>query len=342
MILRPRILVLGAGDLGRRIAAGLLADATEAHVELTARKDLDLMDTRAVATALRAFRPDVIVQAACLLSPWALPARQELGERAARAVCAAGFAAQLSAQLPILLSVMRAQREAAPAVPVVNCSYPDVTHPMLAPLGLAPTIGIGNASMIHRIVSDVLQGRPNAANAEPPRVRVIAHHAHVTQVVRAAETLAKATRPQVFLGDAAVRDADIAYAGEPRESSVELNALSAATALPIIRALLPGGRPLHTSAPGPLGFGGGYPVVVSREAVVLDLPPSIVPSDAAAFLKASAREDGVERIEPDGTLHYTSSSRDALKAVAPELLGLLDPLAPAGAHARFLALARAL
>ena len=103
----------------------------------------------------------------------------ELARRAtdaARVVLAAGFAVQLPAQLPVVLAVMQAVRAAGFRNPVVNCSFPDVTHPILARLELAPTIGIGNVGMIALAVRTVLRqlGQPHH------RVRVLAHHSCVT------------------------------------------------------------------------------------------------------------------------------------------------------------------
>lgn len=332
---RSRIVVLGAGDLGLRIGKKLEAELPDAHVVVLGRAQLEIANTRAVERALRETHPDVIVQAACLLSPWELPSRTD---PIAQALSAAGFAVQVSAQLPLLLSVMRAQREVDPTIPVVNCSYPDVTHPMLSALGLAPTIGIGNVAMIHRSVAESLQHRGEGQVL----VRVVAHHAHVTQVMRADAALGKGSRPLVLLGEAATPDDTIAYAGAPQESNRELNALSAATALPIIAALLPGAEPLRTSAPGPLGLGGGYPVWVSRSGITLDLPSGLSRDAAFSLTDAAAREDGVGGIDADGTLHYTDEARGVIEARAPQWRGLLDSLRPEDSLGRFELLRRAL
>ena len=45
---------------------------------------------------------------------------------------------------------MRAARDAGYAGPIANLSYPDGTGPVLRALGLAPTVGLGNAGMMLR------------------------------------------------------------------------------------------------------------------------------------------------------------------------------------------------
>jgi hypothetical protein len=100
--------------------------------------------------------------------------------------------------------------------------------------------------------------------------------------------------------------------------------------LPILRALL-GGPELRTSAPGPNGLPGGYPVRVSASGVELDLPATVDLEEALAYQWESARMDGVERLDADGTVHFTAAARRTLEPFAP---GLTEPLPPAEAEGR--------
>jgi hypothetical protein len=95
--------------------------------------------------------------------------------------------------------------------------------------------------------------------------------------------------------------------------------VTAASSLPVLEALLPGAAPLRWSTPAPHGLPGGYPVVVSREAVELDLPPGLDREGAVRFNEQTARGDGVDRIDADGTVHFTEACREAVAAVAPDL-----------------------
>lgn len=341
------VLIIGLGDLGRRIAAGL---AVRAEVDglLLAGRDaeagppfaallaacgvtrvrftgLDAGDPSSVESLLRRERPDVVVQCASLLSPWHLSSNPGPVSDALRS---AGFAAQLPAQLPLLLNLMQSARAADFRGAIVNCSFPDVTHPVLACLGLAPTVGTGNVSMIRARVCAVLRGRGAAAS----ETRVLAHHAHVTPVMLSAPPEEGKTRPRVYLGAGGERADELAYAGPPLRSDPSLNALAAASALPVIRALLPGAAPLHTSAPGPLGLPGGYPVVIDEGRVRLDLPAALSLEEALDFQRQSARLDGVEAIAEDGTVFFTEATREILRGLHP---ALAEPLPPSEAPSRF-------
>ncbi|HEX8500610.1 MAG TPA: hypothetical protein VF659_08470 [Pyrinomonadaceae bacterium] len=344
------VVIIGLGNLGKRIAAGLAGcaevdelllagrDAGEgppfaallaACVEGAARvrfAELDCGRPSSVEDLLRRERPAVVVQCASLLSPWHLSLHPG---PVADALQAAGFAAQLPAQLPLLLNLMRSARAVDFRGAIVNCSFPDVTHPVLAGAGLAPTVGTGNVSMIRARVCAALAERGTAA---APEVRVLAHHAHVTPVVLSAPPEEAETRPRVYLGERGERADELAYAGPPLRSDPGLNALSAASALPVIRALLPGGAPLRTSAPGPLGLPGGYPVRIADGRVRLDLPPSLSLEEALDFQRRSARHDGVETIAEDGTVFFTEAARASLRGLHP---ALAEPLPLSEALNRF-------
>jgi hypothetical protein len=342
------VLIIGPGDLGKRIAAGLAGRAGVDELLLAGRDaaggppfaallaacgvtrvrfaELDAGNPSSVESLLRRERPDVVVQCASLLSPWRLTLRPG---PVADALQSAGFAAQLPAQLPLLLNLMQSARAADFRGAIVNCSFPDVTHPILACLGLAPTVGTGNVSMIRARVCAVLRER---GAGEPSEARVLAHHTHVTAVMLSAPPEEGKTRPRVYLGAGGERADELAYAGPPLRSDPSLNALSAASALPVIRALLPGAAPLRTSAPGPLGLPGGYPVVINEDRVRLDLPPALSLEEALDFQRRSARHDGVEAIAEDGTVFFTETAREILRGLHP---ALAEPLPPSEALSRF-------
>jgi hypothetical protein len=234
------------------------------------------------------------------------------------------------------MNVMRAVRAAGLSAPVVNCSYPDVTHPVLARLGLAPTIGIGNIGMIRELVIAALK----RTGREPPLVRVLGHHAHVTPAVTCDEQrCGDAPRPHVYLGDSGDRADEVVFAGAPIVPDRNLNALTAVHALSIVRALLSDGVPLRTSAPSPAGLPGGFPVSIRAGDVALDLPSSLSLEAALDFQIKSARLDGVDSIRDDGTVVFTEASQLHLRDLAGEVA---EPLHPDAALTRFALLTRAL
>ena len=92
----------------------------------------------------------------------------------------------------------------------------------------------------------------------------------------------------------------------------------------MIEALLPGAEPLRWSTPAPDGLPGGYPVAIAGGSVELDLPPGLPLDQAVAFNERMGRADGVERIDGDGTVHFTAACREAVADFAPDLA---EPLA---------------
>ena len=349
-------MVIGTGNMGERLAAGLAAGGRVRRLVLVGRSgpalaavaatlaslsdtliepvQADALRTGAVAELLAATRPDLVVQCASLRSPWALAGRADV---AARAVAAAGFGLRLPYQLPVILSVMRAVKDAGYAGPVANLSFPDVTGPVLRCLGLAPELGLGNAGMIVRRVRAAL--RAASPEACLPLVRVLGHHSQLSAVMQGREPADPHQRCRVYLGEDGQRDDALGYREPGLAPGLRHNAVTAAAALPVLEALLPGSAPLRWSTPAPGGLPGGYPVQIANGAVTLDLPPGLTRQDAIAFNDSMARGDGIERIDDDGTVHFTAACRDALAGLGG---GLAEPLAPGDLPARAAALDAAL
>ncbi len=336
-----RVLIIGCGDMGERFAAGLaasgavrelvLADAStdlaaraatiaSAHAVRVRQTTIDARNQGSVERLLRTHQPDLVVQAAALQSPWVLYGRTDA---VARAVNAAGLGLRLPFQLPVLLSVMRAVRAVGHEVPVANLSFPDIANPILATQGLAPTVGLGNVSMLLcRGRAALLEERPD----EPlPLARMVGAHHHVYGVMASTPPTDPADRPWLFLGeDGGERRDDLPYAAPAIAPGIRYNAVTAAAALPVLLALLPGAAPLRWSTPAPLGLPGGYPVRVENGAVSLDLPAGVSLADAVAFNERIARGDGVESIAPDGTVRFTEN---VWERVAPYAADVVEPLA---------------
>lgn len=341
--MRARLLVIGAGDLGARLVHGLAATGSLAEIVLGGRDAVRGGEIVAIANAgapdcrsrfvrvdgtapeeledlIGTTRPDVIVQCASLLSPWALDGRDDV---VARAVRAAGLAVALPMQLPIVHATMRAARAVGYAGPIANLSFPDATNVVLGRLGLAPTLGLGNVSMVALRVRAALR-ESRDADAPLPLVRVIAQHAQIFAAMGAEAPPDPADRVRVFLGDDGDRGDALAYRGQPLPRGSGLNEVTAAAAVETILALLPGSAPARLSVPGPLGLPGGYPVRIDGGAVELDLPSGQTLADAVAFNERMGRADGVDAIADDGTLTFTASAQAAVQEVAPWLAAPLS------------------
>ncbi|MFF5206599.1 hypothetical protein [Streptosporangium sp. NPDC000396] len=335
------VLIIGVGDVGQQLALGLAAGGRVRRLVLAGRSPAVVGETAAmvasasdclvepvrldalrqddVAELLDRTRPDVVVQCAALQGPWALAGR--IGPRT-QGVLAAGLGLRLPYQLPVILNVMKAVRDAGWTGPVANLSFPDVTGPVLQRLGLAPTLGLGNAGMV------LLRARAALRAARPESdlslIRVLAQHAQVLDVMQSRKPADPGDRCRIFLGEEGLRDDACAYRAPALAPGPRYNPVTVAAALPVLEALLPGGAPLRWSTPAPNGLPGGYPVRIADGSVALDLPPGLDLAEAVAFNERVGQGDGVERIDKDGTVHFTEACRAAVEAFAPDLA---EPLA---------------
>lgn len=361
-----KVLLIGGGDVGLQMADGLLrqegprigrlvvadlpggrAGDPATMLDACHRADvvfagLDALDTDAVEELIRTEAPDLIVQAASLISPWEIIGRDH---PVARALNGAGIGVQLPVQLPIVLSVMRAVRGAGWTGPVANISNPDFIHPVLAAMELAPTIGLGNASILHlraaaALKARVRDGRRTGEAVDDDLIRIVGHHKQVYDVMQARAPEDTDINTRVYLGKDGAREDALAYEGAPVAPGIIYNVITAASAIPVLAALLPDAEDTRFSAPAPLGLPGGYPVRIAGGKVTLDLPPGVDRDDAIAFNTAIGRRDGIAEIAADGKVRFSDTAAAAVADVDPVLAAPLDPLDMEDRTARLLALVR--
>jgi len=336
-----RVLIIGAGNAGLRIAEGLarssrvdrlvLCDISRDRAPLVGAildscydcdvKFIELDGTRqkSVEEVLRTKKPDLVLQSACLLSPWATLGRSD---PTSQALSQAGLAVQLPVQLPVLTTVMKAVRQVDFKGPVANLSFPDVTHMILDRFGLAPTVGLGNVSICHLRVRAALRKtsmKTHGSCAPFPLIRLVGHHHHVYGVMEATPPADPQESCRVYLGERGERADELAYQGFPIKTGIDFNIITAAAALRVLLALLPGAEPLRFSAPAPQGLPGGYPVVISDGKVELDLPETVDLTEAKELHQRMARLDGIESISDDGTVQFSEKAKKAVADIDPAL-----------------------
>jgi hypothetical protein len=342
--MRARVLQLGCGDVGLKIADGLLrqggieqlvladlgreraessiAMLNDCHPSLVSFAEIDALDPLALERLLRQVRPDLIVQAASLISPWSIIGRDH---PTARALGDAGIAIQLPMQLPIVVNLMQVLAELGWSVPVANLSMPDIIHPVLDTGGLAPTIGLGNVSILLLRSMAAWKARAQSALVESgPLIRAIGHHSQVYDVMRAEMPGNEADRVRVYVGEDGEREDDLAYIGRALAPGRIYNVITAASVLPVLAALLPGAAGCRFSAPAPFGLPGGYPVRIEEQAVSLDLPDPVSLEEAVEYNCRLARRDGLQAIDADGVVSFTEAAREAVQAIDPTLAEPLD------------------
>ncbi|MFD3971218.1 hypothetical protein [Streptomyces cyaneofuscatus] len=339
---KPLIMIVGMGDLSARVLSMLLGDPATNRVVLAGRDTdlirkranlalftatnlgehgtadtvhIDLRDVDATAETLARVRPDVIFMGASLQS-WrvitALPKDvfEELDE--------AQFGPWLPMHLTLNHLLMRAVRESGIQAPVVNAAFPDAVGPVLDKVGLAPAIGVGNVA---NIVPALTWGAAHLLDLHPSQVqvRLTAQHYFSHYVPRFGDAgrgayhlaVTAADRP----GEAEV-DHGALFAQLDRRlkrlGGVDGQLLTASSAVRVLRGLATdSGVAAHAPAPG--GLPGGYPVRVHRGGGTLDLPEGLSRDEAVRINEDCQRADGIDRIDSDGTVHFTDREMSVMK-----------------------------
>jgi hypothetical protein len=320
------VLVIGLGDLGSRVLDILARSARierlvgsgrdAEHGEARTAQCLlvaalqggprrvefvrnDVSDVAATAALLSSLDPDVVVTAASRHTWWR------------RGVEGVPYGAWLPLQLTLVRDLVLARNGAGIAAPIVCLPFPDNVGPALAPLGLAPELGAGNVTETAAKL-ELLAG-------EGAEARLVLHHAAQRYAfpdfaaLGGGESGEPPWAAEVLVGGEALAEErvdELFHAPWPLPWGRDSHDLTAAATARIVEALL-SDQPVRTHAPAPNGRPGGYPLLVSRGAIELDLPAGLGEDEAVAINGRAARWDGLELVEADGTLVFTAAVADA-------------------------------
>ncbi|WP_406466489.1 hypothetical protein OH738_00630 [Streptomyces hirsutus] len=336
-----KIMVLGAGDLGRRVLHDLAHSPHPRRVQLLGRNAevtlravnlarfssmqrghrtevghalTDLTDVARTAERIAAFQPDVLFLAVSYQPWWHITT---LPEAAFQRLYAANYGPWLPMHLVPTMKAMEALRMAGSAAVVVNAAYPDAVHPVLAAAGLSPHIGIGN------VANNVPGIRASAADQLGMDVAeidalLVAHHYVSHRLSRrgdsgpAAMALAVLHQGQDITGKLDVPEVLRRLPADYRRTGgLAGQAMTAASALSVLEPLADG-RDALVHAPGPDGLVGGYPVLLSEGRTRLVLPGGMSREEAVAVNLSGQWHDGIAEIRPDGTVVFEESSMRVL------------------------------
>ncbi len=346
--MQAKVLLVGPGELGGAVLDGLAREACVREIVVAGRDaaraearcnlsrmiagiaglapairsaSLDLSRPDDVAELLRRERPDILFSAAALQTWWLadlLPAE------AAGALRRARFGAWLPVHLAPTVALMRAARAAGFSGVAVTAPYPDVVNCVLGKLGIAPACGVGNVDEMATKVR-LLAARRIGADPAGVHVRLVAHHALESHVFGPAQgspagagARADAAPPFFLHVEHDGRDITAAAAAEELLlSPFDLPAgrdwcrLTAVSVVRLIRALCGDDEvPLH--APGPHGLPGGYPILAGRMQVRVAPIDGLGEPAAIALNERSHRYEGIETIEPDGTVVFCPEDAETL------------------------------
>lgn len=277
---------------------------------------LDSRSVEALRAPLQALRAKVVVQSASMQSPWKV---DNGASEWSNLVAKAGFGITIAFHALLAFRTATAIKELGLACHFVNTCYPDGVNQLLAAADVPLTTGVGNIG----IFSAVVGGRVPFAQRKD--VRVLAHHRHIVEW-RKPGTLREGAPIRAWIGDDEIPNVDD-MTRDIQLPHRDLNLISAASAVPVLLALVGEGK-RRGHVPGPNGRPGGYPVQVDANGVTLDLPKGMTEVDAILWNKQFEDKDEVS-VE-GGRIAYSERARKLLQPYGTEIA---DGFAPADVEA---------
>jgi hypothetical protein len=292
--------------------AGLYPDIQFVH--------MDLLRIEETAERLKKINPTVIYNGTTLQSWWVvneLP--PEVNAKLYKERC--GLGPWESVHLALTARLMKAVKISGIDTYVVNSSFPDVTNPSLARVGLGPTVGIGNMDLIvpyiKKAVSEILNVPMGNVGVE-----MIAHHYHCYHWCRSGTGYEAPHYLRVYVGQEEVTG----RLGDMKQFITELpkramrpagrhgQYVVAASSVKNIMAILNNTGEL-THAPGPQGLEGGYPVRLSRKGAEVVPPKGMTIRDARNLMLEAQQYDGVQEIRENGDVVLTDEAHTNFREV---------------------------
>ncbi len=268
---------------------------------------MDVLNVDRTAQTISLLKPDFIF-CAVTLQPWMAIAK--LPKPVFETLHRATPGPWLPLTLTPVYKLMQAVKQSGVTTKVINGSFPDTINAVLGKVGLAPLIGIGNlANTVPALRKSI--ALKLGASVEKVDLLLFGHHAlshkishdgdagqipfHLTAYLSGKDLTGQLDMGTIF---------DLLPATLRREHTQLLTAASAAAVFEAI-ANNTGGI-VH--APGPNGLVGAYPVRVKPErGIEIVLPKGLTLEEAIRINEDGQRFDGIERIDEDGTVHFTES-----------------------------------
>jgi hypothetical protein len=291
------------------VRMGATAQGFQPEVEFV---PINLIRVDATTDRIYQISPEIILNTASMMTWW-YPNLFPVGQR--HKLLQAGFGVWLPVHLHLAMKLMQTLKLLNYKGYVLNASFPDVVNPILKARGLTPTTGIGNLDEIVPKVkllgSDRLKVRPDEL-----KVTMVGHHALGGWVFGGREG-----KPPPYYMRVEHKNRDVTEeinASELLLSSFPLphgpvwDQMSASSAVRMVSALISETK-IHLHAPGLRGLPGGYPVTASRDGIELALPEELPLEAAIDINQASHPFDGVQQIEPDGSVIFCQESVEIMR-----------------------------
>ena len=279
----------------------------------------DLTDITKVTRLLREEAPDILVNCASLQS-WRVITG--LPKQTFEQLDQAQFGPWLPMHLTLMHCLMQAVKASGINAKTVNAAFPDAVNPILARVGLAPDIGVGNvANLIPAVRFSI--ARLLECNPADVQVRLYAQHYFSHYVPRAGlpprasyRLLYEVCNQPEVARLAAQAIFSTVQTEFRRLGGVDGQFLTACSAVTVIEGLC-SPTPVLVHAPGPLGLPGGYPVWLHNGQVQVQFSDACPQDEAVRINSICQSQDGIDEIHCDGSVTFNPQCM----AVMQTLLG---------------------
>lgn len=218
---------------------------------------VDWSDPKSISPVLHKSSPDLIVQLASEQPPSGLKGDDEWS----KLVSAAGFGITLPLHLPPLRAVCEAMDAVGRRVPVLNACFPDLMNVVATRLGWPVVGGFGNLGSV------ALLAQTRAKHLKT--ARFVGCHHHLARFLDG--KLDVDWLPRCFIDRREMPAEELLGLLRSIPKPGDISSLTAATAVPMIRALSGLDERWEGAVSGPLGRVGGYPACILSKRLELDM-----------------------------------------------------------------------
>lgn len=305
--------LLVAGRSGTR--AAILANRMRAHAAALGRsvsvssRAADLATDKGVEHLLRDVACRCVCVAASSQSPY-----EKLSRKSAWTdlLQAGGFAVTIPANAALPARVARALEAVGSDATLVNGAFPDAVNPVLGRLTDRQLFGFGNIGTIAAFIGAPSQPPGSVA----PHRRILAHHAHLSRPDDPAHGF------RIWDDRTPIEANPQSLVALYKQSRVDLNEIAGSSGAALVRALLTKER-FASHAPGPMGLPGGYPILLDKGRIALDLPLGLSTERAIAMNLRWAHMDGIAA-QADGLVTLTPALAARLRQLVPSARSEID------------------
>lgn len=298
----------------KKVNNALIGAAVSRQYPTVNFKKVNLTDIEETAQLIEKEKPDVIINCA-VLQTWHVI--RQLPPKEYAKLSEASLGAWLPCQLALAYNLMKAIEKSGVDAKVINTALSDLTNPVLAKVGLAPTIGIGNVELIEPAVR-INVARKLQIPVDIVKIYLVAHHQWWVYPRE------KGYKRGPYFIKILVNDKDVTDDFDTYQllwdsiklylPNTEFTTVSASSTIKNLFALLsPSG--IFTHSPTPKGLPGGYPIILSNKGAELALPEGITKEEAIKINTDSAKIDGIDHVKEDGTVVYSEYTHKILKDI---------------------------